>query len=143
MARRRERDNWTALVAVLAFAGFGDLLVPAGPPMKPRSGRILTLGQLRTLAELTGFPDPKLAAAIAMAESGGNPDALAVTDREHSVGLWQINLLAHAQYDETMLHDAAYNAKAAFDISQHGANWRPWSTYTNGSYKQFLDGGIA
>ena len=67
----------------------------------------LSLPQLVALAAKHGFPDPELAAAIAMAESGDKRTLLADTDavndtrtranlppgwmREYSVGLWQIN----------------------------------------------------
>jgi Lysozyme like domain len=104
----------------------------------------VTLDELRSLAASVGFPDPSLAAAIAMAESGGNPRAAAiVTDPapgnlpERSFGLWQINTLASPQYDETRLFDPSYNAHAAYAISQGGANWRPWSTFTKGLYRRW------
>jgi hypothetical protein len=60
-----------------------------------------------------------------------------------SVGLWQIRSLK-AQYgtggdrDASRLTDPAFNAKAMVSISGAGANWRPWSTYTHGSYKKYL-----
>jgi hypothetical protein len=95
------------------------------------------------IAKAAGFPDPKLAAAIAMAESGGVPNALASTAREYSVGLWQINTLTHPSYSRDALTDPAKNAAAAFEISQGGTNWRPWSTYTSGKYKMFLTGVLA
>jgi lysozyme-like protein len=107
----------------------------------------VNLAQLRSLAASTGFPDPDLAAAVAMAESKGNPSATAiVTDPapgngpERSFGLWQINTLAHPSYNEEALLDANYNAQAAFAISQGGTNWTPWSTYTHGLYLKFYSG---
>ena len=104
----------------------------------------LTLDELNTLAESVGFPDPALAAAVAMAESRGNPQATAiVTDPlpgngpERSFGLWQINTLAHPNYNEASLLDPTYNAHAAYQISSAGTNWTPWSTYTSGAYKKY------
>jgi hypothetical protein len=43
------------------------------------------------------------------------------------------------------LYDPMVNAKAMAMISNKGTNWRPWSTYTNGAYKEFMDtaGGAA
>jgi hypothetical protein len=90
------------------------------------------------LAKKNRFPDPNLAAAIAMAESGGVPNALTITDRENSVGLWQINLKAHPHYTRAAMIVPDNNAVAAFTISKGGTDWRPWSVYTSGKYKQFL-----
>lgn len=64
-----------------------------------------------------------LAAAVALAESGGNPNAGPVnkngsTDR----GLWQINSI----HGSLSSFDPLQNAKAAVQISNNGANWRPW-----------------
>lgn len=104
-----------------------------------------TVAQLYALAVSTGFADPVTAAAIAMAESGGNPDAvgdLVITPPLGSIGLWQINAAAHPQYDPTSLHDPNTNAAAALTISSGGTNFNPWSTYTTSnpalSYQRFL-----
>lgn len=50
---------------------------------------------------------------IMQAESGGNPQARAVTDREDSRGLFQINLPVHPQYTGLDLFDPAVNAEIA------------------------------
>lgn len=76
-----------------------------------------------------------IAAAIAMAESGGKSNAVnhntnGSTDR----GLWQINSVHGSQ----STFDPLANAKAAVAISSNGTNWRPWVTYNNGAYKQFM-----
>ncbi len=99
-----------------------------------------------------------LAAAIALAESGGCPYALAgpfdirpeqrctyrQTIAENSIGLWQINLEAHPQYDfgdkGANLFRALNNAHAAVSISRQGRSFSAWSTYTNGAYRQYLPG---
>jgi hypothetical protein len=107
----------------------------------------VNLSQLQALASSVGFPDANLAAAVAMAESKGNPSATAiVTDPapgdgpERSFGLWQINTLAHPSYNESLLLDPTYNAQAAFAISSGGQNWKPWSTFTKGYYRQYYAG---
>jgi hypothetical protein len=102
------------------------------------------------------------AAAIAQAESGGRTDAIANTAypnrpgyhapppgalKEYSVGLWQINMLAHPQYTEASLLTAAGNAKAAVAISRAGASFSAWSTYDNNAptapYRKFLTGTVS
>lgn len=101
-------------------------------------GKGMTRAQLEALAEKVGFIDPHLAAAVAMAESGGIPGALTRTDREHSIGLWQINVNAHPIYDPDKLKDPEYNAHAAFAISLGGTVWAPWSAYKSGAYRSYL-----
>ena len=96
----------------------------------------LTKAQLRDLAGRAGFPDPNLAAAIAMAESGGNPDA--VGDSGVSIGLWQVNTSAHPNWTKADLHDPEHNANAAYAISAGGSDWSPWTVYKTGAYKRFL-----
>lgn len=77
-----------------------------------------------------------MAAAIAMAESGGNSNALNHnTNGSIDRGLWQINS-SHGQQSTT---DPLANARAAVAISGDGSNWHPWSTYTNGAYKRFTN----
>jgi hypothetical protein len=104
----------------------------------------LTLAQLVELAAKHGFPDPELAAAIAMAESCGNPCAqgdpniwgspctghpcVQPNGKSQSFGLWQVHIGFNPQYSATSLLDPDYNADAAFKISSSGVNWQPWST---------------
>jgi hypothetical protein len=76
-----------------------------------------------------------IAAAIAMAESAGNPNATNHnTNGSVDRGLWQINSVHGAQ--STL--DPLANARAAVAISQNGKSWSPWTTYTTGAYKKFL-----
>lgn len=102
-------------------------------------GATFTREAVLAIAKNAGFPDPKLAAAIAMAESGGVVHALRRSSRENSVGLWQINTKVHP-YSASDMRNPLKNARAAFEISKGGKNWRPWSAYVNGRYKQFQTG---
>jgi LysM repeat protein len=68
-----------------------------------------------------------MAAEIAMAESGGNPNAISPTD---DYGLWQIN----ASNGALATLDPYQNAKSAVILSHDGSNWAPWTTYTSGAY---------
>jgi len=105
----------------------------------------LSIAQLKGLAQQVGLSsnNATIAAAIAMAESGGNTNAHnpgnpRTGDIENSWGLWQINLLAHPQYTAFQMQNALSNAKAMATISSGGANWNPWGTYTSGAYRKFL-----
>jgi len=109
----------------------------------------LSLPQLVELARGHGFPNPELAASVAMAESGG--DAAAVHDSraqvvfppgvgpELSIGLWQVNVQPNAnpQYAAWDLTNPDANATAAFQISSGGRVWKPWSTFNSGAYRQY------
>lgn len=139
---RSQRNLAIAAVVLLLLVGGG---ASAGPGSKPKSGptggRVrLTRAQLEDLARDVGFPDPAFAANIAMRESGGDPNAILDTrgvpksklppgtTNEHSIGLWQINVLAWPKYSVADLLDPRRNAEAAFEISKKGTDWRPWST---------------
>lgn len=125
----------------------------------------LTLPQLTVLAQKHGFPDPALAAAIAMAESnGGDPNALHYslnqrilpqgTMAENSVGLWQINKVKSeacvwneftsmwdcpaTKYASWNLTDPDVNAQAAYEITQGGTNWRGPYYSTVVKYRSYL-----
>ncbi len=104
---------------------------------------ILNIAQLQSLAQQTGLSGNavNIAAAIAMAESGGNTSAHALTIYEDSWGLWQINLKAHPSYSASAMQNATQNARAMYSISNGGTNWNAWTTYTNGAYRQYLSGG--
>lgn len=78
-------------------------------------------------------------AAIALAESSGNMDAVdhdsnGTTD----YGLWQINS-SHEMYDPGQLvSDALYNARAAVSIEQT-QGLTAWTTYTSGAYERYYN----
>lgn len=89
----------------------------------------------------------RVAAAIAQAESSGNPYAHNPVPPDDSYGLWQINMLGRlgperrAQFgisSNAALYDPAVNARAMYAISGGCNNWRPWSTFTSGAYRRYL-----
>src|SRR5580765_411995 len=110
----------------------------------------LSAEQIATAAYKAGFRGDALttATAIAFAESSGNPKSHNGVPPDNSYGLWQINMLGalgpERRHDfhlhsNDQLFDPDTNAKAAFAISNHGHDFGPWSTYTNGAYRHFLD----
>lgn len=104
-------------------------------------GSLFTYAQLVLLASSVGFANPKLAAAIAMAESGGWTAIRG--DNGDSIGLWQINLPAHPQYSAADLENPLTNARAALAISGGGRDFsRGWyTTWTTGTYRRWYGGG--
>lgn len=87
--------------------------------------------------------------AIAEAESGGDDTARGDLGLQNamwgpSYGTYQVRTLKAATgtgQDRDISWLAAsdlHQAQAAFDISGHGSNFSPWTTYTSGKYQQFL-----
>lgn len=88
-------------------------------------------------------PTMTRAVAIAMAESGGDPNAHNTKGLDDSYGLWQINMLgakgperrkALGLKSNTELYKPEINAKAMTLVSNHWRNWTPWSVFTTGDY---------
>lgn len=103
-------------------------------------------------AELEGLwiqagGDPSQAAtmaAVAMAESGGNPDALNATDnggKQSSYGLWQVSTGTHTAPSPNWA-DPLTNAQLAVQKMQT-QGITAWGTYDSGIYQQFLQSGVA
>lgn len=77
-----------------------------------------------------------IAAAVALAESSGNPSAINYNSNGSvDRGLWQINSIHGAQ----STFDITNNAKAAIAISKNGTDWSPWVTYTSGAWRKYLN----
>lgn len=111
------------------------------------------MASLMSILQQAGFKGNglKMAYAIAMAESGGRANAHNgnAGTGDNSYGLFQINMLGamgpsrRKQYglsSNESLYDALTNAKVAYKMSHGGTSWGPWSTYTNGAYKQYYGG---
>lgn len=110
--------------------------------------------QVFSYAKNAGLSDEKarIAAAIAMAESGGNPSQVTNDSDDYSFGLWQINMkgsmgpsrraLYGLSKNEDLL-DPVINARVMSAISHQGQNFSAWTTYTSGKWKQFQATSVA
>lgn len=109
-------------------------------------------GEIYGLARAVGLSESKakVAAAIAMAESGGNPKSHNTDSStgDNSYGLWQINMLGtlgparRAQFglkSNDDLFDPEVNARVMSEMSKQGQDFSPWSTYKRGNYKAYMD----
>jgi hypothetical protein len=106
--------------------------------------------QLSSLALYVGCSpaEAPIAAAIAAAESGGNPGAqgdIALMDGtwDWSQGLWQVRGLRSERgtgglRDSLANADPEKNGRAMYTISSGCKDWTPWSTYTSGAYLSYL-----
>jgi hypothetical protein len=123
----KSRDTWLLVAAAAGLVVLGGAGVSLLGNLSP--------GQIATYAQNAGFSGSNLvtAVSIALAESGGNPNALGDTTipQGPSYGLWQIDAYYHPEYgpDFTILYDPQTNANAAYAISHNGTNFGAWSTY--------------
>ncbi|MEV6609882.1 hypothetical protein [Kutzneria sp. NPDC051319] len=114
----------------------------------------ITAREIAQHAYAAGFRGDSLttAVAVALAESHGETGIHGDVNLQTgtwgpSVGLWQIRSLnpGHGTAAEQALRNAqanadpATNARHAYAISRQGNNFRPWSTYTNGAYRGYLN----
>jgi hypothetical protein len=85
----------------------------------------------------------RIAYAICMAESGGNPTKdNAGLNRDGSIdyGLMQVNSI-HADMvggDLESLRNPDVNMRVAYSLSHQGTDWTAWSAYNNGKYLSYL-----
>lgn len=79
-------------------------------------------------------------AAIAKAESSGNPQARHINSNGSiDQGLWQINTSNSALYQGKNIYDPLENARVAVRLAEHSGNkLRNWTTYTSGAFTKFL-----
>lgn len=81
--------------------------------------------------------EARVAAAIALAESGGVPTAKNPEGPEHAEGLWQIkgqDVAGNPFNPEVSAANAVAKWKAA-------GGFTPWTTFTGGEYKKYLGSG--
>lgn len=108
----------------------------------------LSQSAIYSIALASGLPNPKIMAAIAMAESGGNTRAHNPNagTGDNSYGLWQINMLGamgparRREFGISRnedLFDPFINARAAKKI-QASQGLGAWSVYSSGAYRKFL-----
>lgn len=117
------------------------------PTLPGRKARY-TITELARIVVWVGFTGTSAAqmVAIIMAESGGR------TKAQHRVGseggraagsidrgLTQINSYWHPEVSDTCAYDPYCNVSAAWRISNHGRNYRPWSTFNSGAYHDFFN----
>lgn len=99
-----------------------------------------TFGQLETIAIKGGFSkrEAAMAAAVAMAESSGNPKATNHNSNGSTdYGLWQINSIHTDLLHGKDWSNPVDNARMAHTLYA-AQGWRPWVGYTNGHATQIL-----
>lgn len=119
-------------------AEWDKLLAPT--PTKPTATAPVrgTLGEpeLQDILRQAGWPESEVPymAKMALKESSGIAGASRIRKAgegqrlpETSYGLWQINTLAHPQYDpQRLANDPVYNAKAALDLWKKRPSYDDW-----------------
>ena len=137
---------------------------PASVAPRGAFGRILSARQAVTAAQAcagyatyagwtnnASHDDLVTASAICVAESGGQPTVYycnptgkdgyyppVACSGMYDRGLWQIDNQAWPSITDTCAFAAKCNADGAYAISQRGASFSPWATYTSGAYSNYL-----
>ena len=142
----------------------GPVMRPASVAARGAFDRILSAQQAETAAQAcaayatyAGWAnnasngDLVTASAICVAESGGRPTVYycnptgqdgyyppVACSGMYDRGLWQIDNQAWTSIDNTCAFTAKCNADGAYLISEQGASFSPWATYTSGVYSNYL-----
>lgn len=136
------KDTRSFLERVLPYGWGGKDRTDIGktvPIPGQQSGR-LSIGDMKQLAVRAGFQGEAAndMAAIAMAESRGNPMAHNDKYPDDSYGITQINALAHGQAAKEALGNPQRAMELAFKISKGGTDFAAWSAYKSGAYREHL-----
>lgn len=117
------------------------------------TGMKISYDEILKYAQDAGFGnDAPIAAAIAMAESGGDTTAYNKEPQDvpgrygrdneddglGSYGLWQIYRAAHPEASCADLTDPSVNAYFAFQVYSAARGFHPWSTFNSGAYQNYL-----
>lgn len=121
-------------------AGLSRATVPASTILCAKVAAKAGFSFNRTVATSAGQePQIVVAIAVAMAESSCDPSAVNVNSGgSRDRGLWQMNSVYHSEVSDTCAFQIQCNADAAWNISDHGAHWKPWATFTNGAWRTYL-----
>ena len=142
----------TLVVVVLVVLLLVGLLVAANTlgDSGATAGPITSTGALglAQAADQAGFEGGglRLAVAVGLAESGGNPSARnrvpptsGCPSGSLDRGPWQINDCYHSEVGDACAFDLACSAREAFRISAGGTDWTAWVTFTVGAYRDHLE----
>lgn len=106
----------------------------------------LSDAQIALVASQAGFrgSDLPIAVAVALAESGGDSNAINTANSDGSTdhGLFQINSVHADLLSKGSWANPNDNARMAYAV-WHGSGWQAWSTYNNGKYLLFMGRGRA
>lgn len=131
---------------------FRPLIIKREPPVQivvkevKAAEIVLTEEEKKDAAIRKYFPEQfALAKAVSMAEGYRSNGINSNVPVEYSVGLMQINLLAHWKKvpgttfseKESCLKDYDCNVKIA-RIIYEASGWGPWAGYTSGGFRKFL-----
>jgi hypothetical protein len=132
------------LPAVLLAAAVGALGDGADASRPVGAGVAVRLAVAAAQAGFSG-QGLRLAVAVGLAESGGNPTAGGANPPTPGCpagsldrGAWQLNNCYHPEISDACADDLACAAVETYRISAGGSDWREWTTYTSGAYQAQL-----
>lgn len=102
----------------------------------------LSRAEIANAMRKAGWPESAIpmGVAIALAESGGNPNAVNRANRNGSTdyGLFQINTVHGSLLASGSWNNPVDNARMALKVYQDaGSKWTPWSVYNHGTYRRY------
>lgn len=116
--------------------------IPTPAPKKPQSAPKTPTSTCE--AEILKYDwDTRIARAVMLAESGGNPNAVNNNPRtrDYSVGCFQVNLYGNLRKNrpsEAELKNPEINVRWSYNLWKSTGWARSWGAYSNGSYKKYL-----
>lgn len=131
----------------------GNATGTSGAPGGSASGQTIAAGQgnynnsldnqIAGWARQAGWQESQIpmVVAIAHAESGGRPNAVNDQNSNGSIdrGLMQINSIHGDLLKTGDVMNPVDNLKMALSVyNDAGGSWKPWSTFNNGAYNNFL-----
>ena len=128
------------LVPVVLLGAAVGALGGADPSLRAGAGGAVGLA---LAAAQAGFSSQglRLAVAVGLAESGGNPTARGPNpptpgcpDGSTDRGAWQLNNCYHPEVPDACADNLMCAARETYRISAAGSDWHEWTTYTSGAY---------
>src|SRR6266699_688615 len=98
---------------------------------------VLSVSEARTCAYIAGFRGKQIniIVAIAQAESSLRTNAIGP---QGEVGILQFYLIYHPNVSRSCALNSLCSFQAAYNLSAHGTNFTPWTTYDTGAYLRYL-----
>ena len=129
---------------VLVAAAVGALGSGSGPAMPVAATGATGLAVAAAQAGFTG-QGLRLAVAVGLAESAGNPTARGSNPPTPGCpagsidrGAWQLNDCYHLEVPDACADDLACAAQETYRISAGGSDWSEWTAYTFGAHQARL-----
>lgn len=121
-------------MATIAPEQLKTLTTPQNTPQANNSEVVIGTGACDIVKNYSW--DVKIAYAVCMAESGGNPNAANLNDR-HNGCIGSYGLMQIACIHGGIFYDPKQNMDKAFEIYNR-SGWKPWGAWSSGAYLRHM-----